>query len=676
MNHLTKHNDHLTETLIAYRQTLVAQQDARNAARPREASPLIALRNQISRVLSEEIGGPEGEPDIQVIDRQKFGGDLVLKFPRLLAKGGPKVFIERYRDVILAAMRTHFPSEVMADIITKGMYLNLTLADAWLVKAASFVAHSSELYGLTRDLDDQTVVIDYSSPNVAKTLHAGHIRSTIIGHVLGNVLEAAGAVVYRVNHINDFGGFGFLLEGYRRFGELFPAGLADHQKLTEIYHVRRTLERVVQSAVDVADLDDADRAVVSRYLPAARTADDIARALREWTAKSDARFADLERGAAAEVELWARMVEWSMTDFGSFYASLGLNIPLVIGESFYFSTADQLIDQLLASGRAVLYTEHLAAADVAALPGDLTEAERAKAVEGTTKDIGATVIPLADHRRLVVRRKDGLSIYATRDVGAVKRRMDLFDPTQMIYVTGQEQKEHFARVFEAARAVGLLGQKDVTLSHLYFGFYVDANSGKKLSSRASAAGVTDLLKGSFDYFKNKLDAAVPAEDLDHTAQQLSIGSIVFNELKQDIRGSVEIDPAHLRGTIEGFEKSGGAYVVYATCRARSILRKIQAQGLVTPEVPHSTAVNAEEAGLILKILEIPDRVTAAARQSNPTLLVRHLAELAQLYSAYYTKARVLEDGRVHGLRALLTRAVMVGLMRGLAICHIECPERI
>ena len=660
MNTLAEHNARLTKALNEYRQNLLSRQSEQNGRRAESPSPLAALKVDLARVLRDEFGGPEGEPEVQFIDRQKFGGDLVLKFPRLLAKGGPKAFNEQYRDRIIGVVKREFGESVLKDVIAKGMYINLTLADAWLTTAAAFVGQAGEAFGLSRELASDTIVIDYSSPNVAKTLHAGHIRSTIIGHVLGNVYEAAGAAVYRVNHINDFGGFGFLLEGYRRFAGKFPTDLAEHQKLTEIYRIRRTLEKPVDQ------WDEGERTFMNRYQPI-----DLA----EFTAAADRRFAALERGDAEEVNLWAQMVQWSMADFGSFYRSLGIVIPLVIGESYYFQPADALINQLLKDGQAVIYTDELAARDVAALPESLTEAERQKATEGIAKDVGATVIPLAQGRRLVVRRKDGLSIYATRDVGAVKIRNDLFHPTRSIYVTGQEQKEHFARVFEATNLTGLNEGGRCELLHLYFGFYVDSKTGKKLSSRASAAGVMDLLKGSFDYFKNKLGADVPAEDLNETAQQLSVGSIVFNELKQDIRGSVDIDPSAIQATVEGFEKSGGAYVVYATCRARGILRKLAAQNVPTGPA-RADALTAEEAGLILKLLDVPDRVVQAARQANPTVLVRHLHDIAQTYNAYYTKARVIEDGQAHPFRLSVTRAVMTALKQGLSVCHIECPERI
>ena len=105
----------------------------------------------------------------------------------------------------------------------------------------------------------RTLLVDYSSPNVAKVLHAGHIRSTIIGHVLSNLHDACGALVYRINHINDFGGFGFILEGYRRFRDRFPKNMGNSERLVEVYRIRQTLEQfrrlAVEGRLDTADLE-------------------------------------------------------------------------------------------------------------------------------------------------------------------------------------------------------------------------------------------------------------------------------------------------------------------------------------------------------------------------------------------------------------------------------------
>ena len=113
------------------------------------------------------------------------------------------------------------------------MYVNVTLADRWLLDGAQHVADLAAGFGLSDAQAARTFLVDYSSPNVAKVLHAGHIRSTIIGHVLSNLHEGCGALVYRVNHINDFGGFGFTLEGWRRFASHFPEGMKENERLLE-----------------------------------------------------------------------------------------------------------------------------------------------------------------------------------------------------------------------------------------------------------------------------------------------------------------------------------------------------------------------------------------------------------------------------------------------------------
>jgi len=143
--------------------------------------------------------------------------------------------------------------DVFSAVTATGIYANLRLSDDWLIRAVAGAADFAGVYGTQNAPSEHTFVVDYSSPNVAKRLHAGHIRSTIIGHILSNLYDASGATVYRVNHINDFGGFGYTLQGYRQFAELFPAELGANDLLIEIYQIRRALERVAGSGLDAAD---------------------------------------------------------------------------------------------------------------------------------------------------------------------------------------------------------------------------------------------------------------------------------------------------------------------------------------------------------------------------------------------------------------------------------------
>ena len=297
-----------------------------------------------------------------------------------------------------------------------------------------------------------------------------------------------------------------------------------------------------------------------------------------------ARFAALEAGDVEEVDLWARMVEWSLLDFEQFYSALNIKFDLILGESFYFEAGDALIKECLQSGAAIHYVEASAQADLAEnnamlARGEITEAEMENQADKIRKDIGAVVVPLGGGERFIVRRADGRSIYATRDLGAIRLRCELFRPTDLIYVVGEEQRLYFSQLFKAAYAIGIATRDSLRFQHIYFGFYVDVRSGRKLSSRDSVANVNQLLAMSIRHFRLKTSERgdLTEAELDNAARQLAVGSIVFNDLKQDVKGPVEIDTANLDSTIADFEKSGGAYVVYTACRARSILRKYGAE---------------------------------------------------------------------------------------------------
>jgi arginyl-tRNA synthetase len=678
-NLLEEHNRRRRLEIEAARDRVRSAHQARRSP-PLGAYPLPALTARIAASLSDRWGKGALEPHVELIERAKLGGDVALRFPQLLRDGGPKAFIANHLPWIVETLSGPDFAGAIAKIEVKGMYINLTLGERWLIDSAQSIVDTGDDFGRSDTLGGRTAVVDYSSPNVAKTLHAGHIRSTIIGHVLSNLLEACGSLVYRVNHINDFGGFGFTLEGYKRFHGPLDA-MSPNDRLIEIYRIRRTAERAVAAGKPLEALDPAERGTLARYFPEAGTIERLAEAFREFTQASDERFARLEAGGAEEVDLWREMVGWSLRSFDEFYDGLAIRFDFVIGESFYFSAGDRLVDRFLADGRALVFKPEDAEAAVAELDarlaaGEIEAAERDALAASVQKDVGAIVIPLDKGERLVVRRADGRSIYATRDLGAIAVRREIFDPTDSIYVVGQEQQVHFDRLFRAAYITGLAEPSAMRFEHVYFGFYVD-EKGRKLSSRDSVAGVTELLAAAVRYFRGRVAdrAGVSAEELDQAARELAIGSLVFNDLKQDVKGPVEVDSANLEDTVASFERSGAAYVVYAACRARSILRRWGRP----PEPASSIAepvIDEQEAQLLLKLQQIPQRVAAAAAQSNPSLLVRHLLEIASVYNSYYTRAPVLTDDGADPTRLLITAAVQQALVAALELCHIRCPAAI
>ncbi|MFG2328462.1 arginine--tRNA ligase [Streptomyces sp. NPDC048604] len=681
MNELAKQNEALRHEVEALRDAI---KERRQASVPPAAGdyPLAGIKARIEQALRERSGRDVGAWEVDILDRSRFGADLAVRLTGLLKEGGAKEYIATHVPWIVEALKSPELADAVADVSQKGIYANVRLTDAWYLSSVASIIALDDRYGQNDSRSDRTQIVDYSSPNVAKVLHAGHLRSTMIGHVLGNLYEASGALVYRINHINDFGGFGFMLEGFRRFEPHFPQEMSSNERLLAIYSIRRSLERTVAAAVDLDDAAESDRAVIATYFPGVIGAHALRGAYEEFVAASDARFHRLEVGDPEEVELWLRMVEWSLADFQTFYDALDIKIDFTIGESFYLDAGNEVVDAAIRSGRAYRLTEEMVDEEVAELEravedGDITPEVKAKSAALLEKDLGAIVVPLPGGERLVVRRSDGRSIYSTRDVGAVKLRRDIFDATDINYVVGQEQRVHFSRLFQAAEALGLVEPGEVDFKHTYFGFYVDAATGKKLSSRDSVSSVNELLARSVEHFRAKTaeSGGMTEEEIDQAAHQLAVGSVVFNDLKKDMKAAVSIAKDDLNSVITDFEKSGGAYAVYTACRARAILRKYnrplpQAADIATFDV------NDQEALLILRLLEFPEKVAKAADACDPAVLVRHLLDIAGIYNSYYASAPVLQGDKANEFRLLITKSVQTVMVNGLDLCHVECPPKI
>jgi arginyl-tRNA synthetase len=681
MNELVKLNEIRRQEVVALRDAV--QERRRNSVPPTAGEyPLASLRARITQVLREHSGRADVPWEVDILERARFGADLAVRLNGLLKESGAKEYIASHVPWVVEAMRSPSLSDVVSEVSHKGIYVNVKLTDEWYMASVKSIVDLDSRFGLNDSRAAHTHIVDYSSPNVAKVLHAGHLRSTMIGHVLGNLYEACGALVYRVNHINDFGGFGFMLEGYRRFEAHFPERMSNNDRLLAIYSIRRTLERAVAAGADLYAVGDTDREVIATYFPGVTSADELRKTYEDFVAASDARFHRLEEGDPDEVALWLRMVEWSLAEFQSFYAALDIDIDFTIGESFYLAAGNAVVDEAIRSGRAYVLTQEMVREEVEELnraveDGEMTPEVRDKSAALLEKDLGAVVVPLPGGERLVVRRSDGRSIYATRDIGAIKLRRDIFNATDINYVVGQEQRVHFSRLFQAAEVLGLANHDQVKFKHTYFGFYVDADTGSKLSSRDSVAGVNELLAESVKHFRAKTaeSGGMTEEEIDQAAHQLAVGSVFFNDLKKDMKGTVPIAKGDLAPTIAAFEKSGGAYVVYSACRARAILRKYNKPLPQASDIA-SFDISDQEALLILRLLEFVEKVAKAADEDNPSILVRHLLEIAGIYNSYYASSPVLQGDQANEFRLLITKSVQSVLVNGLSLCHVECPPKI
>ena len=678
----------LERIVNARRKAIITKRDDVIAVRASASCPPMAdyAWPKLEALLAHAVAGATGISDIHVqldlIEREKFGGDIALKVPSLLKQGGPKRFITEFQPAIAKALQSEALAHVIKAIELKGMYLNLTLTDDWLLRTAESITSLGERFGLSDTMCGRNVLVEYSSPNVAKVLHAGHIRSTIAGHVLSNLYDACGATVFRVNHINDFGGFGFLLEGYRRFASKMSADYSENDRLLAIYGIRRTLERIVDQGLEANSWSDVDRDVLDHYFPNVTNLSHVRSAFAELIVASDQRFERLEQGHAEEVVLWEQMVGWSLNAFNEFYRLLNCPIDFVIGESFYFQDGVDVIKKALADGKAERFSTEEANVEIAEVEakcaaGEMTLGEAEMHIQGIRKDVGSTIVRLPSGERLVMLRTDGRSIYATRDIGAIMRRNELFAPNLVTYVVGQEQRSHFERLFAAAEVLGLVVNGIPELEHLSFGFYVNKQTGKKLSSRQSVSNVMNLIEMAEQYFRSRMSERgdLSEEECAKASRELTIGSLVFNDLKQNINGSVVIDNSRPEHTISDFEQSGGAYVVYTACRARSILRR-HGQAPKSVDAIGAFTLLDQEVQLLITLQQLPLKIAEAAKQSDPTHLIQYLLDIAMLYNSYNKVAPVLTADGANEARLLITKAVQLVLTNALRICHIVTPERI
>jgi arginyl-tRNA synthetase len=216
-----------------------------------------------------------------------------------------------------------------------------------------------------------------------------------------------------------------MLEGFQRFGPYFPESLGDNERLLEVYTIRRTLERAVAAGAGLAGVEEREREILVRYFPEARTADDLRAAYEGFVAAADEHFRKLEEGDADEVALWRYMVEWSLTDFQSFYQALGITIDFVIGESFYLDAGNWVVNKAIDNGTAFEPTKQLVCREIAELDramdsGKIIAQARDKSVALLEKDIGAIVVPLPDGERLVVRRSISPLTAARRFMSSAK----------------------------------------------------------------------------------------------------------------------------------------------------------------------------------------------------------------------------------------------------------------
>lgn len=460
------------------------------------------------------------------------------------------------------------------------------------------------------------VAVDFSSPNIAKPFGIGHLRSTNIGAAICRIYQALGCEVVRINHLGDWGTqFGKMITAYKRFG---TADFVKGDPINNLYKLYVQFHEKEKD--DPALLDEA----------------------REW-------FVKLEEGNTEALELWKWFRDVSYNEFKRIYDRLGVEFDYVTGESFYNNLMPKTVERLEKSGL-------------------LQDSEGAKIV-----DLEALGMPPC-----LIKKSDGSTLYATRDLATAEYRAQTFHPDRLVYVVGSDQALHFRQFFAVLKLMGYEWAERCV--HVGFGL-IKFPEGKMSTRKGNLVLLEEVLdqaeKEAFQIVQTKNlekseERRLTVDEEIEVARLVGTGAVIFFDLHAKRMKDIIFNWKD----ILSFEGDSGPYLQYSCVRLGGILEKAKESGFVFSEKDVPEIHTPEERELARCLLGFPAAVEAAAREFEPSIVSHELLRLAAAFNRFYMNVPILK-GEEH-LRAgrlsfvKLTRDV---LLFGLGLLGIDCPSK-
>jgi len=507
-------------------------------------------------------------------------------------------------------------SEGFARVENVNAYVNFFIDRAFLAgQVVDEVNSEGDSYGRSDVGKGRKVIVEYSSPNIAKPFHIGHIRSTVIGNALYKLYDAVGYDVTRINHLGDYGTqFGKMIVAYRKWGS--EEELAkDPIKTLLAYYTKFHEEAKIHP-----ELEDEARET----------------------------FVRLEAGEPEETELWKKFRELSLAEFNRVYDMLDITFDSYAGESFYSDKMPRFIDELREKGL-------------------LVESQGAQIVDLEPYDMGAAMIT----------KSDGSSLYVTRDIAAAVYRKEHYDFYKCIYVVASQQNLHFKQWKKVLELMGYEWEKDCI--HVPFGL-VSLSDGDDIKMMSTREGRVVFLEDVLNTAVQKTadimrDKETQGVDVEEVSKEVGIGAVIFQELSNNrIK-----DYVFSWDKVLNFDGETGPYVQYTHARASSVLRKaaeagvnIDDLGAIDPKYLESDSAYA----LVKLIYRVPETVVEAADKYEPSILTRHLVDIAQAFNKFYHDEHILVDNEDEKLAKLaLVKASKTVIANCLGLLGIKAPER-
>lgn len=563
------------------------------------------------------------EFEVTVVSNLSFG-DFATNVALVTAKKQNKNPREVAEEILKFLNESDEIKEIFEKIEIAGVgFINFHLSSKYLQNTLSEITQKEDTYGRSDKKSNHVVIVEYSSPNIAKPFTVGHLRSTIIGDAIAHLLEAVGYEVKRDNHLGDWGS---------QFGK-------------QIYAVKTWGNEEA-----IANADNPVKELVALYVKFHEEAEknpQLEEEARGW-------FKKLEEGDSEARELWKKCIDWSLKEFDKFYKILGVtfseNNGQGYGESFFEDKMGPVIEEL-----------------------------HAKKLLKRDEEAELVYFPEEKFPPLMILKKDGTTLYATRDLATDKFRLDTYGHNiKIINEVGIEQELYFRQLFELEKMLGWVA--DGQRVHVKHGHYRFADG--KMSTR----------KGNVIWLEEVLEEAVSraaALEKETNEQQnksaVAIGALKWNDLKRDSKQDITFD----WDDILNMQGNSGPYLQYTYVRTQSVLSRIKDKelsikegGLENLETNLNEGNNKlqtinyqlEEKELLRFLSQYPYHVEVAAENFAPNLLCNYLFELAQKFNLFYEKHKII--GSEHeNFRLQLTSATGQVLKNGLSLLGIGTVEK-
>lgn len=572
---------------------------------------MIDFKKEIAEIIAKNLEGlTEDEIKSMIeIPQDQSMGDYAFPCFRLAKT------MRKAPNLIAAELAEKLQGEqLFSEVSPVNAYVNMFVSREEMIKSTvSEVLEEKENFGRSDIGGNKKVIVEFSSPNIAKPFHIGHIRSTVIGNSLSKIYDALGYDVFKINHLGDYGTqFGKMICAYRRWGNREDVINSPIKTLLG-YYTKFHVE-----VEEHPELEDEARAI----------------------------FTKLEQGSKEEVELWQWFREESLKEFQRVYDMLGIEFDSYNGESFYSDKMPRFEKEL--SDKGLLQESN-----------------------------GAQVVDLEEYKlgTALIKKSDGSSLYITRDIAAAVYRKENYDFYKNIYVVATQQNLHFQQLFKILELMGYDWANQCV--HVPFGM-VRLEEGTMSTRHGRVVFLEDVLNGAIEKTREIIEEKNPnIENLEEITSQVGIGAVVFNELSNNrIK-----DYTFKWDQILNFDGETGPYVQYTHARCASLLLKagedIVAKAQDPKNVDFALLAKSDSAYELTKLIyAFPGVVEQAGEKYEPSIITRHIIDIAQCFNKFYHDEHIIVDDEVEKTSKIaLVIATKRVIATGIGLLGMKAPER-